>query len=174
MSGIPERPAGSGGEAASGSRRRFLATLAVTLGALGAAIAAFPPLGLVLEPVFRRPRVAWRPVGRIGAFALGETVRVSFENSGVLPWDGVSARTGAWLRRVGEREFIAFSLNCTHLGCPVTWQPGANLFMCPCHGGVYDSDGKVAGGPPPRPLSRYAVRIRGDQVEIESERIPIG
>ena len=173
MNGTPERPAGNGGDATSSSRRRFLATLAVTLGAVGAGIAALPPLGLVLEPVLRRPRVAWRAVGRIGDFPLGETVGVSFDNSGVLPWDGVSARTGAWLRRTGEREFVAFTLNCTHLGCPVMWQPGANLFMCPCHGGVYDSDGKVAGGPPPRPLPRYAVRVRGDQVEIETEPIPI-
>jgi hypothetical protein len=31
----------------------------------------------------------------------------------------------------------------------------------------------VAAGPPPRPLSRYPVRIRNDRVEIETTAIPI-
>jgi menaquinol-cytochrome c reductase iron-sulfur subunit len=65
------------------------------------------------------------------------------------------------LRRTGDREFTAFGLNCTHLGCPVNWRPGAELFLCPCHGGVYYADGSVAGGPPPRPLVRYSIRIGG-------------
>jgi menaquinol-cytochrome c reductase iron-sulfur subunit len=94
---------------------------------------------------------------------------VRFENAGALPWDGVSARTGAWLRRIGERDFVAFTLNCTHLGCPVLWQPGANLFMCPCHGGVYDRDGNVVSGPPPRGLERLNVRVNPQTSDLEVE-----
>jgi menaquinol-cytochrome c reductase iron-sulfur subunit len=48
----------------------------------------------------------------------------------------------------------------------VNWRAGAELFLCPCHGGVYYSDGSVAGGPPPRPLVRYAVRI-GDNGRVQ-------
>ena len=33
-------------------------------------------------------------------------------------------------------------------------------FICPCHGGVYDFAGKVAGGPPVRPLDRFYTRVR--------------
>jgi menaquinol-cytochrome c reductase iron-sulfur subunit len=44
----------------------------------------------------------------------------------------------------------------------VNWRPGAELFLCPCHGGVYYADGTVAGGPPPRPLARFNVRITQD------------
>jgi quinol---cytochrome c reductase iron-sulfur subunit, bacillus type len=45
--------------------------------------------------------------------------------------------------------------------------------MCPCHGGVYYSDGTVAAGPPPKPLIRYDVRTLNDQVEIKTMAIPI-
>ena len=53
------------------------------------------------------------------------------------------------------------------------WVPDAELFMCPCHGGVYYKDGKVAAGPPPRPLSRYPVRVRAGNVEVRTMPIPI-
>jgi len=87
-------------------------------------------------------------------------VEVSFLDAGSLPWSGVTAGTAAWLHRESEDKFVAFSVNCTHLGCPVRWLPTADLFMCPCHGGVYYKTGEVAAGPPPRPLQQYPVRVR--------------
>ncbi len=90
-----------------------------------------------------------------------------------MPWAGVTARSAAWLRRVEQDEFIAFSVNCRHLGCPVRWVPGAELFMCPCHGGVYYKDGSVAAGPPPAPLKRYPVRVANGVVEIQADPLPL-
>ncbi len=90
-----------------------------------------------------------------------------------VPWSGVTARTAAWLRREADDRFIAFAINCTHLGCPVRWLPDADLFMCPCHGGVFYGDGRVASGPPGRPLARYEVRVRGGVVEILASPLPI-
>jgi quinol---cytochrome c reductase iron-sulfur subunit, bacillus type len=165
----PLRPATV--EPEDGARRRFLTLLSVIAGAVAAAIVAIPG-GLFLLGLRRTPQV-WRTVGTLDAFAIGKTVEVSFLDPSPLPWTGVSARTAAWLRRVGEGEFIAFSVNCTHLGCPVRWLPDAELFMCPCHGGVFYEDGRVACGPPPRPLSRYRVRVRGGAVEILTSPVPI-
>jgi menaquinol-cytochrome c reductase iron-sulfur subunit len=98
---------------------------------------------------------------------------VEFTDPSPLPWSGITAKTAAWLRRVNESEFIAFSINCRHLGCPVRWVAGPRLFMCPCHGGVYYEDGSVAAGPPPEPLARYPVRVNKGQVEIETGPIPL-
>lgn len=47
-------------------------------------------------------------------------------------------------------------LRCTHLGCRLRLA-GAEL-VCPCHGGRFDLDGAVLGGPPPRPLPWYEAR----------------
>jgi menaquinol-cytochrome c reductase iron-sulfur subunit len=98
---------------------------------------------------------------------------VKFLESDPLPWVGQVGTSAAWLRRVDEEEFIAFAINCTHLGCPVRWLAKAELFMCPCHGGVFYKDGAVAAGPPPRPLHRYEVRIVSDQVEIRTSPVPL-
>jgi hypothetical protein len=53
-----------------------------------------------------------------------------------------------------------------HLGCPVRYTEAAQRFICPCHGGVYDFEGKVDGGPPVRPLDRFYTRVRNGQVEV--------
>jgi menaquinol-cytochrome c reductase iron-sulfur subunit len=113
-------------------------------------------------------------VGPVDHFAVGETVAVKFEDAAALPWSGVSARSAAWLRRDDPSSFTAFAVNCTHLGCPVRWLADPKLFLCPCHGGVYNADGSVAGGPPPKPLPRYRTRVRDGQVEILTTQIPLG
>jgi menaquinol-cytochrome c reductase iron-sulfur subunit len=106
-------------------------------------------------------------------FEIGKTVTVTVTDPSSLPWAGITAKSALWVRRVSDADFIAFSVNCTHLGCPVRWLQDAELFMCPCHGGVYYSDGTVAAGPPPRPLIRYDVRTTNGQVQIKTMEIPI-
>jgi len=54
----------------------------------------------------------------------------------------------------------AFSAVCTHLGCLVYWRPEKQDFYCPCHGGIFDADGKNIAGPPPRPLDEYEVEVK--------------
>ncbi len=153
-------------------RRRFLSLLSLGLGALAALAVAVPSAWFLLGGFRKVPRI-WRVVGKVENFAIGTTVEVAFLDPSPLPWSGVTARTGAWLRREAEQEFLAFSIDCTHLGCPVRWLQEAELFMCPCHGGVFYKDGRVASGPPPRPLVRYPVRARDGNVEILTSPLPI-
>jgi menaquinol-cytochrome c reductase iron-sulfur subunit len=130
-------------------------------------------LGFLLSPLVREPPQVWRTIGPVDNFKVNQTVLVTFEDTSPLPWAGVTAESAAWLRRDSEDSFTAFSVNCTHLGCPVRWLADADLFMCPCHGGVYYADGMVAAGPPPKPLPTYPVRTRNGQVEILTSPIPI-
>jgi menaquinol-cytochrome c reductase iron-sulfur subunit len=155
------------------TRRHFLERLSLITGGVGALILAVPIAGFILAPFFARKHEIWRSVGKVESFKIGETTAVQYEDASPLPWAGVTARSAAWLRRVNADTFIAFSINCTHLGCPVRWLAEANLFMCPCHGGVYYQDGAVAAGPPPSPLPRYPVRVKNGYVQIQTAPIPI-
>lgn len=47
----------------------------------------------------------------------------------------------------------AFRAVCTHEGCPLGWNAQQHLIRCPCHGGAYDTAGRVVSGPPPAPLT---------------------
>lgn len=132
-----------------------------------------PIVGFMFGPLVRKVAERWRVIGHVGDFPVGTTRRVEFQDASPLPWSGVTARTAAWLRRDDEHTFTAFSVNCTHLGCPVRWEQDAKLFMCPCHGGVYYRSGQVAAGPPPKALPRYPVRLRRGRVEIRTSPVPI-
>ena len=156
------------------NRREFFARVSFALGGVAVALVAMPTLGFLLAPLFERGSRDWRAVGGVGDFPVGTTREVTFEDATPLPWAGVSAKTGAWLRRDTEDRFVAFAINCQHLGCPVRWLPSATLFLCPCHGGVYYQNGDVAAGPPPAPLHRYPVRVRHGQVEIQTSQLPTG
>jgi len=84
----------------------------------------------------------------------------------------VSLREGTvMLRKVGT-EVHALSAVCSHLGCIVKWHEDLNRFICPCHFGNYDADGNVLSGPPPRPLTKLDVVMRGDQVYVVMKEIP--
>lgn len=48
---------------------------------------------------------------------------------------------------------------CSHLGCLVTYHKEKKEFICPCHGGRYDSTGNNIAGPPPAPLTALPVKI---------------
>lgn len=156
------------------SRRKFFEKLSLALGGLCAAVIGLPLIGFIFAPLFRKPPgEKWIAIGKPNDFQIGKTVAVTVVDPSPLPWAGVTAKSAVWLRRESENNFIAFSVNCTHLGCPVRWLEGAQLFMCPCHGGVYYSDGNVAAGPPPRPLFRYDVRVQNGEVQMKEAVVPI-
>jgi cytochrome b6-f complex iron-sulfur subunit len=72
----------------------------------------------------------------------------------------------ALLVRTPAGEFVAFTAVCTHLNCTVQYNQQTNLIWCACHNGQFDLNGKVAGGPPPRPLEQYTTHVQGDEIVV--------
>ncbi len=155
------------------SRRRFLSRLSLGLSAAAGAVVSVPIVAYLLSPLLGPRSQDWSDVGEVGAFRVGATVEVALQDPSPLPWAGQTARTAAWLRRDSEAQFTAFQVNCTHLGCPVRWEEKASLFLCPCHGGVYYADGRVAGGPPPQPLFKYEVRVQNGKVQVRNPGLQV-
>jgi Rieske Fe-S protein len=63
-------------------------------------------------------------------------------------------------------SFVMFSSVCPHLGCSYEWQPEANLFICPCHGSEFDSEGAKVAGPAPRGLDPLPLREQNGRAQI--------
>jgi cytochrome b6-f complex iron-sulfur subunit len=133
-------------------RRQFLLT---ALGASGVLFAGF-----TAYPVFRylSPRSAtgereWVAIPRA---RVGEGQAYFFQFRG---------HPAVVLQR-SPGVFVAFSAICTHLGCIIKWLPDKGEFLCPCHAGRYAGDGRVLGGPPPKPLQTIPVALSGDNLLI--------
>ena len=169
----PHEPPAFGHDPEVLKRRDFLNRLSLALSGLIGVIIGIPVISFLLAPLFEEPPEAWRAVGPVGNFKVGETVQVAVDDPSPLPWAGIVSKTSLWLRRDSDLEFRAFAVNCTHLGCPIRWLQDASLFMCPCHGGVFDQNGNVAGGPPQVPLPQFDVRINNGQVEVLAGSSPL-
>jgi quinol---cytochrome c reductase iron-sulfur subunit, bacillus type len=134
-------------------------------------VVLLPVVGFAVAPIFDRPKERWEAVGSPDDFT-ADTYRQAVITQ--VEDVGDSGKTTVYIRKAIPEEpfneeegtFVAISTRCAHLGCPVRYFPSAGNFICPCHGGVYDFEGKVIGGPPVRPLDRFQTRISGGQVEV--------
>jgi Rieske Fe-S protein len=155
------------------SRRTFLMKIGMALNGLVALGLAVPVVRYLFGPVGgKNEYLRWIAVGDANNFREGETTLISFRNPITEAWDGETSKIPAYVRRESASRFTVFAINCAHLGCPVRWFPESQLFMCPCHGGVYYADGSRASGPPERGLFIYPTRIENGKLLIDAGQIP--
>ena len=155
------------------TRRRFMSTTVNVAGAVAVSAIALPALGFALGPVFERTELKWQAVGAPDEFPDNTYVpKVITIVAGI----GQAGKSTAYVRKRNPsvdtdkpdkyNQYVEISTRCMHLGCPVRFVEAASRFICPCHGGVYNFEGLVDGGPPVRPLDRFYTRIRNGQVEL--------
>jgi menaquinol-cytochrome c reductase iron-sulfur subunit len=155
------------------TRRRLMTGTVHVAGIVAASAFVLPALGFALGPVFEKHEQRWQPVGPIDEFPDDTYVPKVIT---IVDGIGQAGKSTAYVRKRNAKldtdkpdeynQYIAISTRCMHLGCPVRFVEAAARFICPCHGGVYDFEGKVDGGPPVRPLDRFYTRVRNGQLEI--------
>jgi len=67
-----------------------------------------------------------------------------------------------------DHYFVAIGL-CTHLGCIPAYYPDQHKFICACHGGQFDTSGKVLKAPPPSPLVIPPFKVDGTKLVLGEE-----
>jgi nitrite reductase/ring-hydroxylating ferredoxin subunit len=157
------------------SRRSMLAKLGLLFDAAVGVLVAVPIVRYILSPVIRERNPgyqSWLSLGSLDRFPAGQTRLATYRNPVMTPSDGETANIPCWVRNVDGEKFQVFAINCAHLGCPVRWFPQSGLFMCPCHGGVYYSDGSRASGPPERGLFEYRYKVEQGKLLIEAGQMP--
>ncbi len=170
-SGLPARGKGltvTTTTAADPTRRDFLYIATGTVGAVGAAAAAWPllsqmnpdastiaagaPVEVDLAPVAEGQviKVFWRSkpifISHRSKKEIEEARKVDVKTLPDPQPDEARVKQGKdqWLVLVGI---------CTHLGCiPLSHQGQYDGFFCPCHGSVYDTSGRIRQGPAPANL----------------------
>ncbi len=156
-------------EGESMTRRKAFVVGGQALGGLAGAAVALPVVGFAVAPILETPDEIWSAVGNLNDFddesytAVIKTIRSGIGEAGKTT---VYVRQGSAALDEDPASYIAISTRCAHLGCPVRFFEAARTFICPCHGGVYDFEGKVIGGPPVRPLDRFQTRVANGKVEV--------
>jgi Rieske Fe-S protein len=70
------------------------------------------------------------------------------------------------IARDGENTFYATRAVCTHMTCTLRFNQLAAGLMCPCHGSLFEFDGKVVTGPATRDLTRLETEFDGHTLRI--------
>ena len=154
------------------TRRRFMELNALTVGGIASAAFGLPALGFAVGPMFEKTTVAgYEPVGVEADFSADD-----YTQKVITIVDDVAeaGKTTVYVRRTNPKldndkfrqPYVAISNRCMHVGCPIRYVQASQRFICPCHGGIYDFQGIVTGGPPVRPLDRFRTRVRNGVVEV--------
>jgi arsenite oxidase small subunit len=63
-------------------------------------------------------------------------------------------------------DIVAFSILCTHKGCPVSYKAAHKLLICPCHWSTFDpaKAGVLVIGQASQGLPRIRLRVAGEKV----------
>jgi nitrite reductase/ring-hydroxylating ferredoxin subunit len=155
------------------SRRWLLLSAGVALNGLVGVVLAVPVLRYLFAPWRKDASYdSWVSLGAVDRFPVGQTRLANYKNPAANPWDGQTDDIACYVRREGASQFKVFAINCAHLGCPVRWFPQSQLFMCPCHGGVYYADGSRASGPPERGLFTYNWQVISGELKIDAGQMP--
>jgi nitrite reductase/ring-hydroxylating ferredoxin subunit len=155
------------------SRRWLLFKAGIALNGIVGLVLAVPVLRYLLAPWKKDLSYkSWVTLGAVSAFPVGETRLAFYKNPSADPWDGETDNVACFVRRESSSQFKVFAVNCAHLGCPVRWFPQSQLFMCPCHGGVYYADGSRASGPPERGLFTYDWKVAAGELTIDAGQMP--
>src|SRR5215471_318220 len=106
------------------TRREFARYLVLGAGAIAAT-----NVGLAVWTQLRSINTGEpRPIVPLATVAVGDTYLFRY------PGDN----DHAILLRVADREVVAFSQQCTHLGCVVYYESDPGQWHCPCHEGNFD------------------------------------
>jgi Rieske Fe-S protein len=78
----------------------------------------------------------------------------------------IFAEKGVVITQPERGKIRAFSVTCTHQGCPVN-EVADGTINCPCHGSQFKvSDGSVANGPAPKGLAKMNVKVEGGSIRL--------
>ncbi|MFN2197980.1 MAG: ubiquinol-cytochrome c reductase iron-sulfur subunit [Anaerolineales bacterium] len=150
------------------NRQNFLKTAIAGIGGFITIGMAIPAIAYIIGPALQQNEqeesIGLGPVSKV---EIGEPTLFKVAVQRSTGWITNEEEISVYVYTENGRDFIALSNVCTHLGCRVRWITDQSEFFCPCHNGVFDKNGNVVSGPPPRPLDRYEVSVENDQLLIK-------
>jgi menaquinol-cytochrome c reductase iron-sulfur subunit len=149
-----------------GTRRaffRWVTTAAAGLIGMGLGI---PLIGYVISPALKRREQPWVEVGVADDLPVGIPKQLEYVRTIQDGWMASQTHKAVWAVKQADGQVTVLSPICTHLGCGHRWDDADRKFKCPCHGSVYDAEGKVLAGPAPRRLDVLPSKIESGKLFV--------
>lgn len=152
------------------SRREFVTIFVGFLGTVMAVVVGLPSIGYIFSPALKKQKTdAWVSLGPLESYPIGVPTLFNFTRTRVNGWEKTVNSFGVYVLRETEEKTATYSNWCTHLSCRVTWHEDEELYVCPCHDGLFNINGEAVSGPPPRPLLQYENKVEEDILYIRLE-----
>jgi menaquinol-cytochrome c reductase iron-sulfur subunit len=149
------------------NRRDFAKIVLTGLGSIMGIILGLPAIGYLISPATKVQKTeSWIPAGSLESYPQGVPTLFSFTRTTKNGWDKTVNSYGAYVLRSSGDQVKVYSNMCTHLSCRVTWKDNLREFICPCHDGHFDIEGRVLAGPPPASLVEYQTKIEDGSLLI--------
>ena len=141
------------------TRRNFLSVAIAGIGGVITAILGIPAVAYLVGPALKQQTEDWIQLGSVKKVETGAPTlfKVTLEHQ--TGWVTSQEEVSAYVLTEDGQNYVALSNICPHLGCRVRWIPDQDKFICPCHNGVFNKDGTVVSGPPPRPMDRFPTKL---------------
>ncbi|NIS79024.1 MAG: Rieske 2Fe-2S domain-containing protein [Anaerolineales bacterium] len=148
-------------------RRQFLSLATWAIGVLISAGLGIPAIAYLIGPALQREEPQeWLRLGSTAKIEPGTPTLFKVRIERKTGWIVNEEELSVYVLTDDERNYVAMSNICTHLGCRVRWIADGERFFCPCHNGVFDKNGNIVSGPVPRPLDRFEVKVEDGQLHI--------
>jgi menaquinol-cytochrome c reductase iron-sulfur subunit len=149
------------------TRRGFITSVMAFAGSIMGAVIGLPIIGYLISPALNGSKTdAWVPVGKLDNYPPNVPTQFSFTRTKVNGWEKTVNSYSVYVLRGDSDKIKVLSSVCTHLGCRVTYSKDSDAYACPCHDGLFNREGAVISGPPPRPMDQYETKMENGTLFI--------
>jgi len=156
------------------NRRNFMVRTIVAIIGFIAAVMAVALGGFSIIPVLKKRTPGWSDAGTIDDLAVDQPSERRFFETVKSGWQSEKVERSVWLVKRPDGSVQVFSASCPHLGCGYRWIAEHKRFECPCHGSIFDIDGKVLAGPAPRRLDTLRTKVENGRLLVQYEVFQLG
>jgi len=148
-------------------REGFLKIAILGIGGFIGVSLGIPALGYIASPASLKDQSqVWIRVGSTSKVEIGTPTLFKIKVKRTTGWIVNEEEFSVYVLTENGRDYIVMSNICTHLGCRVRWIEEKDQFFCPCHNGIFNKQGEVVSGPPPKPLNQFQVKVEDNAIFV--------
>lgn len=156
------------------SRRNFMVrTIAGIFVFIGSALTVTLG-GFGIVPALKKREPGWSDAGTVDLLSVDQPQERRFLQVVKSGWQSEKQERSVWLVKKTDGSVLAYSSSCPHLGCGYRWVADHQRFECPCHGSLFDINGKVIAGPAPRALDIMPTKVENNRLYVQYEVFQLG